>query len=377
MDILPIELQGKSISDLNGISNGLWKAKSKKERPGHDFDILPIDDSIESKNEESEIPPFKRRFFLAGTFLDIEDVRRFNHQNSCVSYYLHIIIHFFACFGCFWAMLTQLLNASRPWRRTKLTLKNFDSGVNIGKPSPVHSRLKISHVYIGFLIKISTMSRAGRQRYRIRQFESVGKIDSRIICVDFFRIIIAALTVCERIGDIFISWLPMYGEAKLAFIIYLWYPKTKGTSYIYGSLLRPYVAQHENEIDRKLQELRARAWDFALHYWQNCTKMGQSTFLQVLQYFAAQSGKFGNGGAEQKGNNGYEASAAASAPPAASKWEPRTPTSNYRSVGTDSPRFSRPETPRGGGMDNEDADGTDKLQQVRSRLRRAAAKPSA
>ncbi|CAL5357017.1 unnamed protein product [Camellia sinensis] len=104
-------------------------------------------------------------------------------------------------------------------------------------------------------------------------------------------IIVAVLTVFERIGDIFISWLPMYGEMKLAMFIYLWYPKTKGTSYFYETFLRPYISKHETEIDRKLQELRARAWDLAIYYWQNGTKIGQSIFIQALQYMAAQSGK--------------------------------------------------------------------------------------
>ncbi|GKB17937.1 putative HVA22-like protein g, partial [Tanacetum coccineum] len=43
-----------------------------------------------------------------------------------------------------------------------------------------------------------------------------------------FRVIIAMLTIFERIRYIFISWVPMYGEMKLAMIIYLWYPKAKG-----------------------------------------------------------------------------------------------------------------------------------------------------
>ncbi|GKC28565.1 putative HVA22-like protein g [Tanacetum coccineum] len=43
-----------------------------------------------------------------------------------------------------------------------------------------------------------------------------------------FRVIIAMLTIFERIRHIFISWVPMYGEMKLAMIIYLWYPKAKG-----------------------------------------------------------------------------------------------------------------------------------------------------
>ncbi|KAJ6406737.1 hypothetical protein OIU84_010281 [Salix udensis] len=106
------------------------------------------------------------------------------------------------------------------------------------------------------------------------------------------RIIIAFITVCERIGDIFLSWLPMYGEVKLAFFIYLWYPKTKGTSYIYDTLLKPLVARHETDIERKLHEMQARGWDFAMHYWHKYTELGQTKFFEALQYLASQSGNF-------------------------------------------------------------------------------------
>ncbi|KAL7198132.1 hypothetical protein ACSBR2_020620 [Camellia fascicularis] len=133
--------------------------------------------------------------------------------------------------------------------------------------------------------------------YAYPAFECFKKVEKNRVEIEELRfwcqywIIVAVLTVFERIGDIFISWLPMYGEMKLAMFIYLWYPKTKGTSYIYETFLRPYIAKHETEIDRKLQELRARAWDLAIYYWQNCSKIGQSTFIQALQYMAAQSGK--------------------------------------------------------------------------------------
>ncbi|XP_059646597.1 HVA22-like protein j [Cornus florida] len=107
-------------------------------------------------------------------------------------------------------------------------------------------------------------------------------------------IIVALLTVFERIGDIFVSWLPFYGEAKLVLFIYLWYPKTKGTAYFYNTFLRPYVSKHETDIDRNLQEMRARAWDLAIYYWGNCTKMGQSTIAQIIQFLLSQSSKVSN-----------------------------------------------------------------------------------
>ncbi|XP_058003383.1 HVA22-like protein j [Hevea brasiliensis] len=133
----------------------------------------------------------------------------------------------------------------------------------------------------------------------------VEKEELRFWCQ--YWVIIAILTICERIGDTFVSWLPMYGEIKLALFICLWYPKTKGTGYIYETLLRPFVTRHETDIERKLLELRARAWDFALYYWQNCTDLGQSAFFQVLEYLTAQPGKFS--GKRAKKASKYEPSA--------------------------------------------------------------------
>ncbi|MFS7908297.1 hypothetical protein Hanom_Chr01g00081521 [Helianthus anomalus] len=64
----------------------------------------------------------------------------------------------------------------------------------------------------------------------------------------------------------------MYGEMKLALIIYLWYPKTKeslwviqGTGYVYNAMLRPFVARHETDIERSLRKMRAKAWDVAIY----------------------------------------------------------------------------------------------------------------
>ncbi|CAL5383472.1 unnamed protein product [Camellia sinensis] len=102
-------------------------------------------------------------------------------------------------------------------------------------------------------------------------------------------ILVAVLTVGERICDTFISWVPMYSEAKLAFFIYLWYPKTKGTTYVYDSFFRPYIAKHEPEIDRNLLELRTRAGDIAVSYWQRAASYGQTRIFEILQYIAAQS----------------------------------------------------------------------------------------
>ncbi|XP_057964729.1 HVA22-like protein i [Malania oleifera] len=123
-------------------------------------------------------------------------------------------------------------------------------------------------------------------------FKSVEKNKPKIEQLIFwcqYWILVAMLTVCERVGDAFISWLPMYSEAKVALLIYLWHPKTKGTIYVYNSFFRPFLAKHEKEIDRNLLEMRTRAGEIAIVYWQKTASYGQARFFEILQYVSSQS----------------------------------------------------------------------------------------
>ncbi|XWS55043.1 hypothetical protein CRYUN_Cryun10bG0141100 [Craigia yunnanensis] len=83
-------------------------------------------------------------------------------------------------------------------------------------------------------------------------------------------------------------WLPLYNEVKLAFVVYLCYPKWKGTTYVYDSFLRPYVVKHETEIDRNLFELKVKAREFGFLYWHRAVSYGQTRFFEVLQYCSSQ-----------------------------------------------------------------------------------------
>ncbi|XP_050234954.1 putative HVA22-like protein g [Mercurialis annua] len=102
-------------------------------------------------------------------------------------------------------------------------------------------------------------------------------------------ILVATLTVCERICDNLISWLPMYSEAKLAVFIYLWHQKTRGTIYVYNAFFRPVVRKHETEIDDSLLELRVKGGKIALVYWEKAAIYGQTKVFEVLQYVSSQS----------------------------------------------------------------------------------------
>lgn len=63
----------------------------------------------------------------------------------------------------------------------------------------------------------------------------------------------------------------------------------QGTTYVYDSFFRPYVAKHENDVDRNLLKLRTWARDVAVFYSQRAVSYSQTRIFQILQYIAAQA----------------------------------------------------------------------------------------
>ncbi|RWW09670.1 hypothetical protein BHE74_00054444, partial [Ensete ventricosum] len=63
----------------------------------------------------------------------------------------------------------------------------------------------------------------------------------------------------------------------------------QGTTYVYETFFRPYVAKHENDIDRNLLELRTRAGDIVVLNLQKVASYGQTRIFEILQYVASQS----------------------------------------------------------------------------------------
>lgn len=64
---------------------------------------------------------------------------------------------------------------------------------------------------------------------------------------------------------------------------------SQGTTYVYDSFFKPYLAKHENEIDQNLSELRTRAGDIVVLYWQRAASYGQTRIFEILQFVASQS----------------------------------------------------------------------------------------
>ena len=79
-------------------------------------------------------------------------------------------------------------------------------------------------------------------------------------------LVLATFTVFERITDAFLFFLPLYHEAKVAFVVYLWHPKSQGALYIYDKFVAPTLSKHEGLIDRKIEETQAKVGDVIFSY---------------------------------------------------------------------------------------------------------------
>ncbi|KAM0905274.1 hypothetical protein ACQ4PT_017461 [Festuca glaucescens] len=90
------------------------------------------------------------------------------------------------------------------------------------------------------------------------------------------------------------SRMPMYGEMKLAFFVYLWYPKTKGSDVVYDTFLRPIVMQYEPNIEHRLLHLRAKSGQLLNFYVKNFADKGTAFFMDVLRYVVSDKAEGSN-----------------------------------------------------------------------------------
>jgi|SaaInlStandDraft_7_1057024.scaffolds.fasta_scaffold36367_1 receptor expression-enhancing protein 1/2/3/4 len=62
-------------------------------------------------------------------------------------------------------------------------------------------------------------------------------------------IILALFSVVEFWLDLLVSWIPMYYELKVGFLLWLQMPAFRGAEYLYVTYVEPYFAKHEETLD--------------------------------------------------------------------------------------------------------------------------------
>lgn len=74
-------------------------------------------------------------------------------------------------------------------------------------------------------------------------------------------IVFALYTVVETITDLTVAWFPLYYEIKIAFVIWLLSPYTRGASLIYRKCLHPLLSSREREIDEYIVQAKERSYE--------------------------------------------------------------------------------------------------------------------
>ncbi|XP_035505026.1 receptor expression-enhancing protein 2 [Scophthalmus maximus] len=79
-------------------------------------------------------------------------------------------------------------------------------------------------------------------------------------------IVFALFTTAETATDLLLSWFPFYFELKIAFVIWLLSPYTKGSSVLYRKFVHPTLSNKEKEIDEYITQAKDRSYDTMMRF---------------------------------------------------------------------------------------------------------------
>lgn len=94
-------------------------------------------------------------------------------------------------------------------------------------------------------------------------------------------IVFAFFTTLENAADLFISWVPLYYEVKIGFLIWLLSPATKGSSILYRKFVHPWLARHEQDIDKYIESARQSSYATLLRVGRQGISVATETFLKT------------------------------------------------------------------------------------------------
>ncbi|KAJ1126244.1 hypothetical protein NDU88_004652 [Pleurodeles waltl] len=112
-------------------------------------------------------------------------------------------------------------------------------------------------------------------------------------------IVFALFTAAETATDLIISWFPFYFELKIALVIWLLSPYTKGSSVLYRKFVHPTLSNKEKEIDEYIAQARDKSYETMMRFGKrglnlaanvavNAATKGQGVLSEKLRSFSMQ-----------------------------------------------------------------------------------------
>uniref|UniRef100_A0A8C6VP31 Receptor expression-enhancing protein n=1 Tax=Naja naja TaxID=35670 RepID=A0A8C6VP31_NAJNA len=94
-------------------------------------------------------------------------------------------------------------------------------------------------------------------------------------------IVFALFMATETVTDTFISWFPFYYEIKMAFVVWLLSPYTKGASLLYRKFVHPTLSSKEKEIDHFICQAKERGYESLVSFGKRSINVAATAAIQV------------------------------------------------------------------------------------------------
>eukprot|EP01025_Chloroclados_australasicus_P006502 TRINITY_DN12092_c0_g2_i4.p1 TRINITY_DN12092_c0_g2~~TRINITY_DN12092_c0_g2_i4.p1 ORF type:complete len:263 (+),score=23.91 TRINITY_DN12092_c0_g2_i4:258-1046(+) len=94
--------------------------------------------------------------------------------------------------------------------------------------------------------------------------------------------IIGTWTICERILDKVLFWVPLYDELKVIFVVWLWYDRCKGAKFLYDNWLLPWLNKHQSTIDQHINDVKDKVFSLIAEQSSQLFNFAKTMFFRVL-----------------------------------------------------------------------------------------------
>uniref|UniRef100_A0A8C2JLA4 Receptor expression-enhancing protein n=1 Tax=Cyprinus carpio TaxID=7962 RepID=A0A8C2JLA4_CYPCA len=196
-------------------------------------------------------------------------------------------------------------------------------------------------------------------------------------------IVFALFSTAETITDMLLSWFPFYFELKIAFVIWLLSPYTKGSSVLYRKFVHPTLSNKEKEIDEYITQAKDRSYETMMRFGKRglniaataavtAATKGQGVLSEKLRSFSMQDLTLIQNEYEQQLDNTDDTHTAATLPRAKTVTLRATPIP----ADTETQHSSRSEEQADSRTEHSDEDAADKAPK-RTASVKAAKKPVA
>lgn len=86
-------------------------------------------------------------------------------------------------------------------------------------------------------------------------------------------IVFALYNVIEIVANLTVAWIRLYYELKIAFVMWLLSPYTKGASLLYRKFLHPLLSSKEREIDAYIVQAKERGYETMVNFGRQGLKL--------------------------------------------------------------------------------------------------------